>query len=363
MEENNVKPWVVWLFAIISILIIGPLCFWLGRQFSNKEDNKKDEQEVSWVEKNEVISLASDYDHLYLLENNKNVKIANINRDDGLYFYDQEKVYVIQYSYDNKSSEVGYYDLLKNNEYHKVFSPDLSLSPESIIVLENHIYLTFNQSKDILDYDMDSKETKKLTYFDDYFEKASYGSFLLFRTFNNKVFYWTRGTSDVDAELGEINLKNGEKKLIASNVYLEYVYGDKLIYRQYSTEDNNSYGQYFEYDTSKNKSVEISDKKIDLGGSVSYSLIVPYKNYYVYAYEGYIYEYQDGKEKEIAHLDDLYIGTITLISNDTVLITNDSDMCLMGECDLISYRFNLDSYELKEDKDNERLYAYVHYVK
>ena len=367
MENKEVKTWVVWLFAIISILIIGPFCFFLGKQFSNKEHNEEVKQEekevVSWEEENEVISLASDYEYLYLLENNKEVKIGSISRDNSVYFYEDEKAYVFEFSYDTRKGVVGYYDFHDNQKYTKLFDVPSKSSPESIIVLDGHVYVTTTNDAFIYDYDIEKKDIKELNYFDDYFEKLSYGSFLLYRTSNGKVIYWTRGSVDVDAEIGVLDIKTGKKNMIASDVYLEYVYGDKVICKQYSSKNGKAYDQYFEYDASNGSGKQISGLMEDIGGAIPYSLIVPYQDYYVYAYDSNVYQYKDGKEEVIAHVDDLYIGTITLVSYDTVLITNDADMCLMGECDLISYRLNLDTKELTEDKDNERLYAYVSYIK
>ena len=47
MEDNNVKPGVALGIAVICILIIGPLCFWFGKQFANKDDNKKEEKDLA----------------------------------------------------------------------------------------------------------------------------------------------------------------------------------------------------------------------------------------------------------------------------------------------------------------------------
>ena len=343
MEEKDLNTALVWFFAIVSFVIIGFICFYIGKAFSVKEE------EFNWSKNNNVIAIGCSSNKLSAILDDKYNVITNFNCTLDKYYLDNDKLYVYKYL-NNNNSEIGYYELDNDNKY--IFLSKIeSTIPNSIIVLDDHLYTTSRESSYISDYNLGSKEFNKLEYF-------SKGDLILNKTSNNVVIYFN---TDDNSEIGIINLNTGDKKKIMSNVNLEYVYKDKVIIKSYIEFSDNKI-QYYEYDTTNNNFKSISDIKDNTGNSVAHSLIVPYKDYYIYANGNSIYEYNN-KEKELVKLDDLYIGTITLVSDDTLLITSDTDMCLLGDCDLESYVLDLKDNSISKDDNNKLMYYYVTYLK
>lgn len=362
---KEVKPGVVLVIAILCIMIIGPLCFWLGKQFSNKEDVKDKEQkeetvEVAddWIRENKVMSIAAaGKNFVFLTEDGKEIRLDDRDAYDNIeYFYTDKKVYTYDFSGENNySSELGYFDLNDNNKYKKIASLKKETIPESIIVLKDHVYISLAGKKYIIDYDLKENESTELYYFDDYFSIAGHGSFLLYAV-DGQAYYMTRGTTESEPEFGSIDLETGKKEKITNVGYVNYIYRGKFVFNHDYYENSKYMTTYYEYDTKTKKVSPISEPHVDFGGSIYDSMIIPVDDYYIYYTGDAIYKYENGKEEKLLNgPDEGNFDSFVKTSKDTITLY-EGGRCEfeenLDECNYKVYIYNIKDNKLERAKND-----------
>ena len=361
---KEVKPGVVLVIAILCIAIIGPLCFWLGKQFSNKEDVKDEKKEETkevantWVAKNKAMSIGyKNSDIVIIKEDGSEIIIdtKDLNSNTEL-FYDDGKVYTFDFGKDGGKSQLGYFDLNDNNKFVAVAEFARKTIPESIIVLNDHAYISLAGQKAIIDYDFKEKESTELFYFDDYFSRAGHGSFLLYAV-DGQAYYLTRGTVNEEPEFGSIDLETGKKVKITDVGYVNYIHDGKFVFNHDAYEGDKYTTVFYEYDTNTKKVSVISGTHADIGGSIDDTLIIPVDDYYIYSTVDGIYKYQDGKEEKLVSLEDNYFGTFVKTSSNTALLI-DNGPCGTPECaDIDRYLiYDIKDKEVKKTSDYDDVY-------
>ena len=354
MEGNEVKPWVVLVMVVICILIITPLCFWLGKQFANKDEKKNEEsKEVSstWVEKNKAMSMAwNDNKIVVLTTDGKEIEIDAKDLDSNTKtFFTDEKLYTYSYGPDKGESILGYIDFNDDYKYTQLATFERTTIPESVIVVEDHAYISLAGKKYVIDYDLKEKKDTKLNYFDDYFNIAGHGSFMLYYV-NNQVYYLTRGTIGEEPHFGTIDLATGKKQNIEVNGYVNYVYDNKFIFNYDYYRGNEYVVQYYEYDTETKKVNKISGVHLDGGASAEQSFIMPFGDAYVYmSGDQKIYKYEDGKDKELEEIG-IYSFDVYKISEDEILLL-EGGLCELDDCEFKQYIYNVKEDKLEETTD------------
>ncbi len=366
MEENNVKPGVALAIAIICILIIGPLCFWFGKQFANKED-KKDEAKTqdtsTWVGKNKAMALAWNDDNKLIVLTTDGKEIEIDAKDLGSYtktFYKDEKLYTYSFGPEKGDSFLGYIDFNDDYKFTKLATFKRVTIPESIIVVDDHAYITLAGQRYIIDYNLKEKKESKLNYFDDYFDVAGHGSFMLYYV-NDQVYYLTRGTVDEDPHFGSIDLATGKKQKIDVNGYVNYTYDNKFIFNEDFYQGNKYVVQYYEYDTETKKVSKISGVHLESGASADESFIMPFGDSYIYpSGDQKLYQFENGKDKELVELE-INSFDVYKISEDEIVLL-EGGLCELDECDFKQFIYNVKEDELTETTDyTDKYYTVIHY--
>jgi len=347
------------LIGIIAVILIAGITvgciFFFNKKENTQNNNNTNNNAVEPT--NNIMSIAQKDFKLIVAftEDGKEISLLDIsNYRDVVYSVDNNKLYLFMSKQATPSDikSLGYIDF-NDKEYryielaNNIETPGY---PVSIAVYDNDIYYTTSNSNYIFKYNIETKETTKPTNM-----QMQYATVL--KSTNNKMIYMTAGTVNTKSKYGIIDLTTGDKKELNEDVYVEYTYGNKVIYLKYEDGQSNKW-KYYEYDVDTEKTRVISDEAEGIQ-SVYDSYIVPYEDYYVYVCENHIYKYSNGKADLLKDADD-WINYFVLLSKEDIHIiygySEDMDVTAIYK----TYNIKNNTYT---DSTNKAEYSKVLYVK
>ena len=222
--------------------------------------------------------------------------------------------------------------------------------PLSAVGVGNDTYYSFSSVKGVYKYNSNTKSSTKALNLDDF------QSVRLFYISEDEIGFSAYGFAGQTPVLGIVNLNNYSIKEISSNANLEYTYNNKIIYKQYVSQTNFDKWKYYEYDISSKNIKAISDSVSGIS-SLYDSYIIPYNDYYIYAYDTKLFKYQNDTN-ELLYDFKQSINTMTFVARNKLNISYGEGM----DSDGYSGEFNLDTLQFQESNSIDK-YNMVVYLK
>lgn len=360
-QEKNNKG-IILLFIVI-IILLGAIILLVTKNNNSKEydhdDNGNDKSNIDTsidIDKissdSYFISIATSLGDNNTKEidaftnNGEKVKLIDItNYDDAKYTYNDGKLYLYLETIIGDDGgdparlinrcTIGYINLEeKNNEFIQLKSID-DFNVDSIAAANNNIYLV-SDSK-IYGYNIEKDNLSTMDNIDYNYKNAN-----LFTLSNEMLGYFTEKAYEGYYSVGTINLKTNTKKEISSNANFQFVYDNKIIYKEYVEKNNYSKWKYYEYNIEDENKKQISDTVS--GFSMDNQLIVPFNNYYIFADNNVLYKHLNDNTEKLYEFDGT-INNINLISISKLNIVYGDDTTTYGTFDLDSLDFNTNKNE------------------
>jgi len=289
----------------------------------SKEEPMQREQKAT------LVALTTNGDEISLMDVTKYYgKIYYTYRDYKLYLYFMLPNIGVEYNGptprdDEFQHVLGYIDLnVEKNQYTftKLMEAKLRGWPESIAIIQDDIYYaSYSRTGVVYRYNITNQTN---TVFDEYELAPDNAVIHLYNVKDDFLIYEKYGNLSMDSYVGIINMKTKENKKIQSDARFEFIYGNKMIFRDDYT---NGTWKYYEYDIKSDTINVISDKTssvyTDAMGNIEPSFIIPYKDGYIYVDYQSLYRYRNHNREKIYEFPN-YITEINLLSDNTLYVNH-----------------------------------------